>query len=317
MAIGANPLPARAPTISAPDGQMLARVSLVLTLYFDDGFSVAVRHRIGECLALFRRLCGAHLVWVVPPDAEQWQRIEPDTVAAFEAWLENGVPDYSWATSWRSGRTPLEAGEFQFNVLAKDGKLPTLNFLQLVLPMHWLETRIGTFPELAGKFAAILQPYHGYGGYGFGEPSDMSLRDAVQPDIYAMARRFPGIEVDRPVRHIQYLSDGIKGVNWLTVLSEHWVERVGGEARLRSLLDERFLFHRYDGGLIVQAGPRPQTGDTNQYLWPDAYATLARVLRPIRIRQHGSFDNHGQYRFTAETTQEWLARFDTDPPWVA
>ena len=315
MASGANPLPVRQPEIRGPDGQMLARISLLLTLYFDDGFSVAVRRRIGQCLQLFRSLCGAHLGWVVQPDAETWQAIDPGSVAAFEAWLETGVPDYSWATSWRSGRTPLEAGEFQFNVLAKDGTLPALNFLQLVLPMHWLDTRLGTFPRLALRFAEIMQPYHGYGGYGFGEPSDLALRDAAQPDIHAMAQRFPGVEVDRPVRHLPYLAVGIKGVNWLTVLGQHWVAAIGGEAHLRSLLDERFLFHRYDDGLIIQAGPAPQLGDVNQYLWPDAYTALSRVLRPIRISKHGSFDNYGEHRFTAETTLEWLGRLDAGPPW--
>jgi hypothetical protein len=296
---------------------VLTRVGLVLTLYyyFEAGFSGEVRDRVGKCLDLFLDFCGPHLRWYLPPDADTWQRIDSNSIRAFWQWLETGVPDYSWATSWRSGRTPLEAGEFQFNVLAREEDLPTLSFLQVGLPLHWLETSGGSFPQLALRFARTLQPYHGYGGFGFGEPSDITLRDAAQPEIYAMARRFPGIDVDRPVHHLFYLAKGIKGVNWLTVLGNHWVAAMGGAERLRALLDDRFLFHDYDGGLIVQAGPTPETGDINQRLWPDTYATLARVLRPIRIDQHGCFDNHGDHRFTSETTLDWLARFDAGPPW--
>jgi hypothetical protein len=314
MANSLNPLSVSQPVIRDPDGQVLVRIGLVLTLYFDDGFSASVRSRIGACLELFLSLCGPQLRWYLPPDAETWSQISPDALARVREWFESGTADYSWATSWRSGRTPLEAGEFQFNVLALEGKLPRLSFLQVILPINWLQTSLGPFPQVAWQFAQILRPFHGYGGLGFAAPSDIALRDAAQPEVYAMARRFPGIEVDRPVGHLFYLAEGIKGVNWLTILGEHWIATMGGVERLRALLDVRFVFHSYGGGLIIQAGDAPETGDVNQRLWPRAYAILARVLRPIRIRRHGSFDNAGEHRFTDETTMDWLSRFDTEPP---
>ncbi len=288
------------------------RIALLLTLYFENGFDPLVRGRIGDCFEYFRSLCGARLRWVKLPDAVQWRKIDPVAFERFHEWLRTGVPKFDWATSWRSS-DKYTASEFQFNVLGDEGPPPKLSFLQIVLPLDWLNTPQGSFPQICLRLCEILKPYHGYGGLGFAEARDVGARDQAQPLIYSFARRFPGLEVDRPVFHIFYVRDGIKGVNWLTILSAHWVEAMGGLATLRTSLNESFVFHEYDQGVLIQAGPKPELGDRNQRLWPRLYPQLARVLKPIRITKHGSFDNRGNDRFTKETSQEWLARFDSDP----
>jgi len=89
---------------------------------------------------------------------------------------------------------------------------------------------------------------------------------------------------------------------------------MGGVERLRGLLSDAFIFHPYDGGLVIQAGPVPQTGDVNARNWPYLYAELARVLKPIRLTVHDSFDGGNPNRFTKESSLKWLNRFDEDPP---
>jgi hypothetical protein len=69
----------------------------------------------------------------------------------------------------------------------------------------------------------------------------------------------------------------------------------------------------YGEGLMIQAGPEPEIGDTNQQLWPRYYPKLARLLKPIRLKDMGCFDYYGANRFTRDTSAEWLARFDKDP----
>ena len=88
---------------------------------------------------------------------------------------------------------------------------------------------------------------------------------------------------------------------------------MGGVASLRKSLSDAFVFHQYDEGLMIQAGPRPQPGDVNQRVWPILYPDLARLLKPIRVTDMGCFDNFGANRFTRATTAEWLTRFDRDP----
>ncbi len=313
MASDNNSIPKENPAVRNDNGQVIVRVSLILTMYFQNGFDLEVRQRIGECLEFYRTLSEGHLLWMHHPDVDLWQRIDPPAVQAFHEWLRTGVPDYSWTTSWRGGRNPHEASDFQFNVLAKEGPLPELSFLQIVLPMNSLETPRGTFPQVALRLSQILKPYHGYGGYGFAESSDIAVRDEAQPLIYSMARRFPGLEVDRPVIHIDYLNSGIKGVNWLTILGPSWIEAIGGVTRLRASLSEQFVFHEYDESVMIQAGTKPQIGDRNQRLWPKLYLEIARLLKPIRCRKRYCFDNYGDNRFTKETSEQWLERFDNDP----
>ena len=310
MASHSNPASPELPSIRDESGQVILRTALIATLYFENGLDLEVRWRIGECLDLYLAATGNELHWMTDPDAERWYRIDTSRLEAFKNWLRTGTPDYSWEASFLGGRNPHEASEFQFLVFAKKG---WLSYIQVVLPMNWLETPHGSFPNFVLRLCQILKPYHGYGGLGFAESSDIGIADKVQPLIYSLARRFPGLEVDRPLLHIRYVSKGIKGVNWLTILGPRWVDAMGGVTRLRESLSELFVFYEYDGSLLIQAGPRPQPGDVNQRLWPTLYAELARLLKPIRISEHFSFDKYGENRFTQETSQEWLARFDSDP----
>ncbi len=123
--------------------------------------------------------------------------------------------------------------------------------------MNWLETPHGSFPNFVLRLCQILKPYHGYGGLGFAESSDIGIADKVQPLIYSLARRFPGLEVDRPLLHIRYVSKGIKGVNWLTILGPRWVDAMGGVTRLRESLSELFVFYEYDGSLHTSRTAAP------------------------------------------------------------
>lgn len=66
-----------------------------------------------------------------------------------------------------------------------------------------------------------------------------------------MARRFPGIEADYPNVHVLYLKNGIKSVNWLTILNEQRLSEVGGKVALEKQLDDNFKFYEYPGGIVI------------------------------------------------------------------
>jgi hypothetical protein len=116
------------------------------------------------------------------------------------------------------------------------------------------------------------------------------------------------LEADHPVSHVHYLKNGIKGVNWVTVLGEKWISRLGGLPALRKELGEPFRLHEYPGGVLIQAGPRPQLGDVNRQIAIDEYRRLAQVLKPIRVTDHKSFPAWSG--FDEQRTQAWLARFE-------
>jgi hypothetical protein len=64
---------------------------------------------------------------------------------------------------------------------------------------------------------------------------------------------------------------------------------------------------------MIQAGPKPQIGDVTTNRWPQHYVTLAKVLKPIQIKEHYGFhvgDGRGSRRMYSEASEAWLFRFD-------
>jgi hypothetical protein len=54
----------------------------------------------------------------------------------------------------------------------------------------------------------------------------------------------------------------------------------------------------------------PQIGDTTKNLWPQHYATLAKVLKKIQIKEHWGIIQKKRGAMDNETMKEWLFRFD-------
>jgi len=109
-----------------------------------------------------------------------------------------------------------------------------------------------------------------------------------------------------------YAGQGIKGVNWLTFLHPNFVQRMGGRAALGAALDLPGVeVLDLPSGLMIQAGPAPEIGDTNAQQDCPYYHQVGRVLAPIRDKKFpGLFGPPGSTMSDAETTREWLSRFD-------
>jgi hypothetical protein len=103
--------------------------------------------------------------------------------------------------------------------------------------------------------------------------------------------------------------NGIKGGNWLTILSDPFVERLGGRDAIREALGEPFAVESFTGGVMIVAGNAPEVGDRNRNIDAPLYRKLARILRPIRIDQHPPVYAMGPLSVEGEF-DAWLARFD-------
>jgi len=125
-----------------------------------------------------------------------------------------------------------------------------------------------------------------------------------------MAMRFPGLDVLCPTSDALSCTDGIKGVNWLTVVSDPLLARLDGVDAVEAQAGGDFTFHRYQGGAVIQAGERPQMGDRERNRWPELYIRLNALLKPIRAAKTYPFHHYGPRRFDAERSNEWLRRFD-------
>ena len=138
---------------------------------------------------------------------------------------------------------------------------------------------------------------------------NIMLRPAVRRHV-ADLRLGPGLD-----HHAAVIRGELEGVNWLTLLGNRWVQQIGGLDYLRIRLGDDFKLTPYDGGVMIQAGPKPQIGDVTKSCWPQHYITLAKVLKPIQIKEHYAFhlgdpDPSGAPRMDSEASEAWLFRFD-------
>ncbi len=128
--------------------------------------------------------------------------------------------------------------------------------------------------------------------------------------------RYQGVDLATSVDTGASCHNTIKGVNWLTFVSNAILERVGGEKKLRKQLSERIIFHRIKKGVCFQAGPEPLLGDIKKGEDLSVYHELGKALAPIRERNHRRINGPVEPgNFTIEELHAWLARFDTDEVW--
>jgi hypothetical protein len=295
-------------------GRVVLRIGLLTTLYFDTGSMPVGREAVAQCIADYLAMCREQLRWALHPKGGGWRELSKNPVPTPAEWFAESRPAENdiWEFYYHGGDSADESSDFRvYGVGARKWQSELhgrLSFLSAALPLTWFADHAGSFPEFVLGWCRRLRPMHGYAGLGILDSPDAGVAEAHKQMTYGLARRFPGLEADYPISHVHYLKDGIKGVNWLTVLSTPWLERLGGLPTLQTELAEPFRLHEYDGGLVIQAGAMPQLGDSNRKLQIAEYRRLARVLRPIRVSDHASFPAWSG--FDEERTTAWLARFD-------
>jgi hypothetical protein len=301
------------------DGRVALCFGLAATLYFRDGHTREKRQASLECFNEYDRMCGPSLRWCYASasssrlgSVEKLRSRDMSPFLLSPEWDAPEAREHGWGFYWHGGLHPDDASPFKIygygtpRMYAElDG---SLSFLQVSFPVLWFQGKSEGFPELILRWSTRLGAYHGYGGITLIESPDDNLSQTFSTTIAAFGGRYPGIEIDDPMSHKLATVDGIKGGNWLTILSTGFVEKLGGGEILREKLGEPFAVVDYDGGVMVVAGPIPEVGDRNWNADTPLYKRLARVLDPIRIKDHappyaeGRFAEEGEY-------EKWLARF--------
>ncbi|MGI4797020.1 MAG: type VI immunity family protein [Janthinobacterium lividum] len=187
------------------------------------------------------------------------------------------------------------------------------------MPAGWPE-KVASYEEyidLMKRWCSLIKVAHGTAGFSIiFEEGQPKLRDGRL--AFPFIKRFPGLDypdssqwnargVDKSPTRV------IRSINWLTAIDDGFVTELGGLATVTAALGPDCRVHRYEGGIIIQAGDRPQLGDVNRGLVLDAYRAVARVLKPLRFEAF-----HPKYPYiyvnrpldSREETLKWLARFD-------
>jgi hypothetical protein len=293
------------------DGRIRVMIGLFATVFFENQLTREVREAVADVAEEYIHRVREHLHWVTPPKAKRESPIDSEHGKLPRDWLANYPDGESWSFDFHGGSSAKEASAFHVRGFgSKPHDDGGLGYVHVSFPLLWFAEHRDTFPDYVLKLCQRLRPLSGYAGIGVIESHDGYARDKYQPVVREIAERFPGLEIEDRAGHTNHLRTGIKGVNWLTILGDHWLKEIGGLDYFRVRVDESFGFYPYDGGLIIQAGPKPQIGDVQANRWPQHYVTLAKVLKKIQIKNHYPFHFGGPGRMNHQASLAWLFRFD-------
>jgi hypothetical protein len=183
-------------------------------------------------------------------------------------------------------------------------------FVRILLP---LTADFMILLAAARKVADHVEFYSGHGGLVFGY--DPWLAEDAFDAIYAQARRFWGVDVEDLPGTLPLITDGIKGVNWLTLVGTQFASGPEIQASLADLakapnvtIDQR----KY--ATVVIAGPQPVEGDQHR---PDKsldpYYAVAKALEPLFIKAHPDFSSEQWVK--NGNTIGWIRRFIEPDGW--
>jgi hypothetical protein len=286
-------------------------IGLLVTVFFENETTREVRERVADVAQDYIHLVREHLRWAVPPGAKREIPFDSARTRLPKEWLPEHPDGASWSFQFYGGDTARAASAFHVHGFGSRDTDNDLGFLHISFPLLWFaEPAAGTFPDYVVKLCRKIRPLSGYAGLGVLESPEGYTQDKFQPIVREIAERFPGLEIEAPVEHTLNLRKGIKGVNWLTILSDRWIKEMDGLDSLRARLGESFGFYPYEGGVVIQAGPKPQIGDVQANRWPQHYVKLAKVLKKIQVKDHHPFHFGGPGRMNHEATLAWLFRFD-------
>jgi hypothetical protein len=302
-------------TVRDEDGRVTLRIGLLVTMFITEPWTRPVREAVANAAEEYIRQFRDHLRWAEDPNSYLYP-IDSGKVPFPREWLPQHEDGEAWQLGFHGGESDEGASEFQVSAFgSSDVRRQHLGYFQFYLPLTWFTEHPGTtFSDFVLSFANRLRPLSGYAGVGVLESIDFDARQESGDAVRKIAERFPGLEIEDHIGHTICVQKGIKGVNWLTLLGTRWVQEIGGLDYLRIRLGDDFKLSAYDGGLMIQVGPKPQIGDVAANRWPRHYVTLAKVLKPIQIKDHSEFhrgDPMGvQKRMDHEASLAWLFRFD-------
>ncbi|WP_336285620.1 type VI immunity family protein [Citrobacter arsenatis] len=227
------------------------------------------------------------------------------------------LEDDSVETQWNSGPGIEYVSDYQIKLYSSAGWYEyihgRISYMRFFLPVSELKNNgRERFEKLILDFSQLLQPMHGLAGLGTQQLYNDNPYQYLECEI---AQNFSGIDITASLSD-KGLRKGIRSVNWYTILSNEWVEKVGGLAYLeQQFADSDIKVLPYSGGVVIRAGEWPALGWVEKEAKPELYVRVNQVLKSVRTPSFGSFhlgSNAGEIRLNEALTAEWQKRFDVE-----
>lgn len=214
----------------------------------------------------------------------------------------------------KDGDVYQDAPKYKFLVSAREkGSIgyekKNANVISMSFPPDFVGT--GKIIPFIEEVCNIFPFQSGIAGYCF----ECSRYDKQQSETYAytQAMRYKSIDICRlPHDGIAVGHDGIKGVNWITMLSNEFVTKLGGYNKMKEIMSKEIKIIKVKYGFIIIAGTTPILGDTNKNEDINALMDIFQFVEPliyITAKRTPSFNLFDDY---VEKTESWFMRFSDD-----
>jgi hypothetical protein len=223
-------------------------------------------------------------------------------------WLDRSErPDEFFSIELKSGAYPDALSGQEFAILSAPYRNDRVGAIRITVPAD----DSGSLATIANVVTRHLKLHSGHGGYAIHWDH---LSNSAYLSRLAMGRlgpRFPGIDLADPFCSMMAIPFGIKRINWLTVLGDVAVEKMGGIDRLeRRVCDDQIAIQTFDNAVLIRAGHSPGVGDVNRREHLNCYHKVGNFLAPIRSRRHPPFLASREGMIDEALSNRWLAHFD-------
>lgn len=290
------------------------QVGLTAIFYISDGWRPEKRKAMTQAIERYIEEFGNKLKWGF---IDNVNKPEPFNVADKDGRMQrlSDLEDGAADTLWSSEHYKKYVGNYQVDLFSPAGWFEhihkPLSYTRFFLPISELKNNgRERFERLIIDFCQLLKPMHGIAGLGTQQLYDDNPYQYLECEI---AQQFSGIDITTPLSG-KGLRNGIRSVNWYTILSDDWINKAGGQQYLQQqFANSDIILVPYQGGTLIRAGAWPELGWTEKEPLPENYVRVNQVLRSVRTPSFGSFhlgSNAGEIRLNDTLTEKWQKRFD-------
>jgi hypothetical protein len=304
--------------VDSDNDRIVLTVGFTATFYFWNGHTASTREALVKCFEAFEVMFGEHLSWQRDAEKGSWVKLSEKKSVPFRKYVTSLDADDCIQCYFTSGDDRAAAGEYAVSCLTARGWMErTCSCFQFRVPRPLIFEG-----EDREKLLSLilfcheqLTPFHANAGLNAVTPYQETAWEAEKFDV---ATRYLALYIDSFIIDKIQSSRTIKGVNWLTFISNTLSECLGGPASFVNYCRRRGIEPIVLGsGFMIRAGEYPRLCPVGVAA-PEEYVTANAALRPLRNGNFGSMGTgsiNGELRFDRCTSDLWMRRFDVLGTW--
>lgn len=289
-------------------GVKLVSLTFGINLYSNLSF-YAQAQQVLQTFDLFLQHCPAEqLAFYATETMKQHKPVTARVLGMPGLWLAPGAAHKHYiALELKAAASSQDAAAAKYELWSADASRQA-NIVSLALPADSVGDRPDEMLAFVVQLANLFSFRSGCAGYSF----ECSRYDKEKSETHAWSNsmRHPGIDIVRIPFDAKAVGDeGIKGVNWLTLIDTGLLKDLGGVKSLRQRLSSEIEIIDCTHGIILKAGASPALGDISHGDTLPLYRQVYDLLAPwIAL----AADDSMAFRLGKDAigrTEAWCRRF--------